>query len=105
MCCLAGTLSKSLGVPLHRLHIVGAERLESACVGRERAVHVYVRFECALKRDLEEAYFDLAMGGYFGAAPETGTDTFLSRTLGIAMGGKGASGSCSAVFERLSASR
>lgn len=104
MCCVAGTLRKTLGY-LPRLHIVGTERLGNACVGRERAVHVYVRFECALKRDPEEAFVDLAMEGYFGAAPEAGTDTFLHRALGIAMGGKGASGSCSAVFERLSASR
>ena len=44
------------------------------------------------------------MGGYFGAAPGAGTDTFLGRVAGVAMGGKGDSGSCSVVFERLSAS-
>ena len=53
----------------------------------------------------EEAFFDLALEGYFGAEPAAGTDTFLSKTLGIAMGGNGAPGSCSAVFERLSAAR
>ena len=53
----------------------------------------------------EEALFDLALDGYFGAPPDPGSSSLLGRMLGIVMGGKGTPGSCSAVFSRLSAGR
>ena len=53
----------------------------------------------------EEAPFDLALDGYFGAPPDPGSSTLLGRTLGVAMGGSDAPGSCSAVFRRLSTGR
>ncbi len=53
----------------------------------------------------EEALFDLALDGYFGAPPDPGSSTLLGRTLGVAMGGSDAPGSCSAVFRRLSTGR
>ena len=53
----------------------------------------------------EQALFDLAVDGYFGAAPDPDSPTLLRRTLGIVIGGQGAPGSCSTVFSRLSAGR
>ncbi len=53
----------------------------------------------------EEAFSDLALDEYSGVPPDPGSSTFLARALGIAMGGQGAPGSCSAVFSRLSAGR
>ena len=53
----------------------------------------------------EEALFDLALEGYFGAPPEPGTASTLVRFLGISMGGAGVPGSCSSVFQRFSVQR
>ena len=70
----------------------------------------YARWVEEVKRSLvrwpsEEALFDLALDGYFGAPPDPGSSTLLSRALGVAMGGSDAPGSCSAVFRRLSTGR
>ena len=53
----------------------------------------------------EAELFDLALRGYFGAASDTDRPSGLGRLLTTAMGGAGAPGSCSGVFQRLSIGR
>ena len=53
----------------------------------------------------EEALFELALSGYFGAPNPSPRSTLLARVLGVTMGGAGAPGSCREVFRRLSTGR
>ncbi len=50
----------------------------------------------------EAELFDLALRGYFAAAPDGGSPSALARLLSLAMGRPDAPGSCAGVFQRLS---